>query len=125
MAPLIGTERMEDVAEWYRLIVEVNLEAEGKTAEELFADIVAFEREYFAGVVALEGEYEAGQRRKGARMLDKEQVAAILERCLTVTDDWGGQKLAGWTWGDHVLVAGIDEATEQIVKGMQGADDDG
>jgi len=43
---LMGSSSMEDVADWLRPIVEATLEAEGKTQEQLFADIAALEQEY-------------------------------------------------------------------------------
>lgn len=45
-ARLLGMESMDDVAEWFRPIIQVTLEAEGKTEEELFKDVRAFEKEY-------------------------------------------------------------------------------
>jgi len=46
VASLIGMHSMGEVAEAYRPIVEATLKGEGKTTEELFADVVAFENEY-------------------------------------------------------------------------------
>lgn len=42
---------MNDIAEWYHPIIRVSLEAEGKTEEELFKDIKAFEEDYEKEVV--------------------------------------------------------------------------
>lgn len=38
VASVIGMERLDQVAEWYRPIVLLNLKVEGKTVEDLFAD---------------------------------------------------------------------------------------
>lgn len=46
IASLFGMSNMDEVAPWYHPIVTATLKAEGKTAEELFADIAAFEKEY-------------------------------------------------------------------------------
>ena len=45
-ARLIGIASIDNVAEWFLPIVRVTLEAEGKTEEELFKDVRAFEEEY-------------------------------------------------------------------------------
>lgn len=48
--------------------------------------------------------------------LTKERVIEILEEHLFVSDECGGGKLASWRWLDNVVVDGIDEAAEQIIK---------
>lgn len=50
VACLVGVLRdppsMDDIGEWFQPIIEIALEAEEKTQEELFAEVLAFEREY-------------------------------------------------------------------------------
>lgn len=46
VASLYGMSGMDEVASWYRPTVVATLKAEGKTVEELFADVMAFEKEY-------------------------------------------------------------------------------
>ena len=48
--------------------------------------------------------------------MDKDMIIAILEECLSVSDEWGGSKLAEWKWGFNVVVEGIDEAADTIIK---------
>ena len=43
-------------------------------------------------------------------------IIAILQKHLYVTDEWDGNKLASWQWGNHVFVGGIDEAAAAIAK---------
>lgn len=47
--------------------------------------------------------------------LDRSEIVSILEENLTVTDEWGGCKLASWQWGGNVCVDGIDAAADAIV----------
>jgi len=46
VASLFGMSSMDDVAEWYRPTVAATIKAEGKSVEELFADVDILEREY-------------------------------------------------------------------------------
>ena len=46
----------------------------------------------------------------------KEKIIAVLEEMLSVSDEWGGTKLAGSQWGYNVLVAGIEDAAQKIVE---------
>jgi hypothetical protein len=46
----------------------------------------------------------------------KSELIGILDEYLTVTDEWGGCKLASWQWGNNVVVDGIDVAAEEIMK---------
>jgi hypothetical protein len=46
----------------------------------------------------------------------KSELTGILEQHLTVTDEWGGCKLASWQFGNNVVVDGIDVAVEEIIK---------
>jgi hypothetical protein len=52
----------------------------------------------------------------------KEKIIAILEEMLSVTDEWGGEKLANWQWGNAVQVAGIEDAAEKIMKEIKKVD---
>jgi hypothetical protein len=47
--------------------------------------------------------------------LNRSEIVSILEENLTVTDEWGGCKLASWQWGGNVCVDGIDAAADAIV----------
>ena len=46
----------------------------------------------------------------------EKRIIEILEEYLSVTDEWGGCKLASWQWGNNVLVAGIEDAAQKIVE---------
>ena len=46
MASLFGMSSMDDVAEWYRPTILATLKGEGKTEEELFADVRRSDQEY-------------------------------------------------------------------------------
>lgn len=46
VARLIGITNMDGVAEWFKPIIRVTLEAENKTEEELFAEVARFEAGY-------------------------------------------------------------------------------
>lgn len=46
VASLLGMLSMNEVAKWYHPTVMATLKAEGKTVEELFADVEAFSKEY-------------------------------------------------------------------------------
>lgn len=46
----------------------------------------------------------------------KAKIIEVLENCLSVSDEWGGSKLAEWRWGNDVLVAGIEEAAEELER---------
>jgi len=48
-------------------------------------------------------------------LLDRSELIAILELHLSVTDEWGGCKLASWQWGGNVVVDGIDAAADAIL----------
>ena len=48
--------------------------------------------------------------------MDKEQIIAILEEHLSVTDEWGGSKIANWQYGFDLVVDGIDFAADAILK---------
>lgn len=56
----------------------------------------------------------------GPKIIGVDEIAAIIEECTVVTDEWGGSKLANWAWGGNVLVGGIDEAAEEIYKKLIG-----
>jgi hypothetical protein len=45
----------------------------------------------------------------------RDKIIAILEG-LEVTDDWGGEKLARWKWGQFVFVDGIETAADELMK---------
>lgn len=46
---------------------------------------------------------------------EKKRLEEILEQHLSVTDEWGGTKLAEWKYGHAVLVGGIEEAVCSIL----------
>ena len=48
--------------------------------------------------------------------MDREQMIAIMEEILYVDDEWGGEKLASWKYGTNVVVGGIDDAVDAIIK---------
>ena len=48
----------------------------------------------------------------------KDLLISILEECLSVSDEWGGSKLANWQYGHNVLVEGIENAAQRIIKEM-------
>jgi len=48
-------------------------------------------------------------------LLDRSELIAILEETLSVTDEWGGCKLASWQWGHNVIVDGMDAAADAIL----------
>jgi hypothetical protein len=52
VASLFGMSGMDEVAEWYRPIIQATLMAEGKTEQELFADVTVLEQEYMAAMMA-------------------------------------------------------------------------
>ena len=47
--------------------------------------------------------------------ISKSDIETILEENLSVTDEWGGCKLASWQYGNNVVVDGIDSATAAIM----------
>jgi hypothetical protein len=46
--------------------------------------------------------------------IDKEKIEEIIDEHTSVTDEWGGSKLAEWKYGCNVLVGGIEEASDAI-----------
>jgi hypothetical protein len=46
----------------------------------------------------------------------KDLITGILEECLSVSDEWGGSKLAEWKYGYNVLVDGIEDAVQKIIE---------
>lgn len=46
----------------------------------------------------------------------RNRIIAILEAHLSATDKWGGTKLASWRYGDSVVVDGIEDAADEIMK---------
>lgn len=51
--------------------------------------------------------------------MKKEELVSIMEGMLSVTDEWGGSKLAGWRWGCNVLVDGIEDTADTILEALQ------
>ena len=48
--------------------------------------------------------------------LDKAEITTILDKYLSITDDWGGCKLASWQWGSCLAIEGIEDAAEAIMR---------
>jgi hypothetical protein len=48
--------------------------------------------------------------------INRKELYDILDEVLTVTDEWGGCKLASWQWGSNVVVDGIDDAIDEILN---------
>lgn len=48
--------------------------------------------------------------------MNEQNIVEVLEEYLSVTDEWGGTKLAGWKWGNNVCVAGIEDAAHKIME---------
>ena len=48
--------------------------------------------------------------------MNRDQLMAILEEHLFVSDEWGGSKLAAWRWGNNVVVDGLDDTADEILK---------
>ena len=48
--------------------------------------------------------------------MTREDLYAIIEQHVFVTDAWGGSKLANWQYGHEVMVAGIDDAVNAILN---------
>jgi len=48
--------------------------------------------------------------------MDKEQLILIMEDYLSVSDEWGGSKLANWKWGYNVVVDGLDDTADAIIE---------
>lgn len=48
--------------------------------------------------------------------MDRERMIEILEEILYVDDEWGGEKLASWKYGNNVVVGGIEDAVDVIIK---------
>lgn len=46
-------------------------------------------------------------------------MIAILEEILYVDDEWGGEKLASWKYGNNVVVGGIEDAVDAIIKKLK------
>ena len=55
--------------------------------------------------------------------ITREDIVGILET-LTVTDEWGGSKLATWQYGHAVMVDGIDYAADEIMAKLKGEKND-
>lgn len=45
-----------------------------------------------------------------------EEIEEIIEQYTFGDDEWGGSKLAEWRYGTNVVVGGITEAAEEILK---------
>lgn len=45
-----------------------------------------------------------------------EEIEEIIEQYTFGDDEWGGSKLAEWKYGTCVVVGGITEAAEEILK---------
>src|SRR3972149_2921795 len=56
-----------------------------------------------------------------AKTMTHEELYAIIEAHVFATDEWGGSKLAGWEYGFHVCVGGIDEAADAILSAIRDA----
>ena len=64
---------------------------------------------------------ESGAQVPCISLLDRSELIGILEEHLTVTDEWGGCKLAAWQYGYNVLVNGIDDAADAILSRLSNA----
>ena len=58
---------------------------------------------------------------RSTELLDRSGLIAILEQHLSVTDEWGGCKLASWKFGHAVAVAGIDATADAILARLSNA----
>lgn len=47
--------------------------------------------------------------------MTRDELYALIADRVTVTDEWGGEKVANWQYGYNLCVAGIDEATDAIM----------
>ena len=48
--------------------------------------------------------------------MNRERLIEILNGHLFVSDEWGGEKLACWQYGHSVVIDGLDEAADEILK---------
>lgn len=48
-----------------------------------------------------------------------EELYSIIEQHTFAGDEWGGEKLASWRYGDSVLVDGIDDAVIAILTALK------
>lgn len=48
----------------------------------------------------------------------RSQIISIIEQCVTVTDEWGGSKLAEWRYGSNVCIEGMEGAADEIIKAV-------
>lgn len=56
--------------------------------------------------------------------MNKEEMVAVLEDHLFVSDEWGGSKLANWKWGYNVVVDGIEDAVDDLIQQLENEPDD-
>lgn len=47
---------------------------------------------------------------------DRQILYDIIDEHVFATDEWGGSKLAGWQWGNNVVVDGIDGAVDALIE---------
>lgn len=50
-----------------------------------------------------------------AARITRDELYALIDQHVSVTDEWGGSKLADWKWGRNVCVSGIDDAADAIM----------
>lgn len=51
--------------------------------------------------------------------MTRDELYALIADHVTVTDEWGGEKIANWRYGYNLCVAGIDEATDAILAKLE------
>lgn len=51
--------------------------------------------------------------------MTRDELYALIADHVTVTDEWGGAKIANWQYGYNLCVAGIDEATDAIMAKLE------
>lgn len=51
--------------------------------------------------------------------MTRDELYALIVDHVTVTDEWGGEKVANWKYGFNLCVAGIYEATDAILAKLE------
>lgn len=57
------------------------------------------------------------EKRKGGYM--KTEIMEIIEEFIAITDEWGGEKIASWKYGNNLCKTGVEECVDEIIKLFQ------
>jgi hypothetical protein len=62
------------------------------------------------------GDRECDDGVVGGTMIDRDELYSVIEQHVTVTDMWGGEKIAQWKYGHSLVIDNIDDAVDAIIE---------